>query len=163
MVTSSACGSYNSIDNFYEAHKNDNNVTAIQVPRFMLSTVGNLIPEMNEFVGNIKDLRYIQLNPKNDGESRLINSEINSITTTSFKEIYRKNEDQNRTLVSLRERKDVVKEIMIYSNKNNKNSILYLNGDFNPAKVREYANDKKFDILINNFTNQYNIDSPNTD
>lgn len=161
-VSFTSCGSYNSIDSFYEAHKNDNNVTAIQVPRFMLSTVGNLIPEMNEFVGNIKDLRYIQLNPKNDSESRLINSQINNLTTANFKEIYRKNEDENRTLVSLRERRDVVKEIMIYSNKNNKNSILYLNGDFNPAKVREYANDKKFDNLLNNFTNQYNVDSPAT-
>ena len=161
-VSFTSCGSYNSIDSFYEAHKNDNNVTAIQVPRFMLSTVGNLIPEMNEFVGNIKDLRYIQLNPKNDSESRLINSQINNLTTANFKELYRKNEDENRTLVSLRERRDVVKEIMIYSNKNNKNSILYLNGDFNPAKVREYANDKKFDNLLNNFTNQYNVDSPAT-
>jgi len=121
----------------------------------MLSTVGNLIPEMNEFVGNIKDLRYIQLNPKNDNEGRLINTQINSLTTSNFKEIYRKNENEKRTLVSLRERKDVVKEIMIYSNNNNKNTILYLNGNFNPAKVRQYASEEKFDSLINNFTQQY--------
>ena len=147
VILITSCGSYNSIDSFYEAHKNDNNVTAIRVPRFMLTSISNLMPEMDSFFRNVKDLRYIQLSPKNDNEGRLINTEINNLTATKFIEVYRKNENENRTLVSLRERKDVVKEILIYSNKNNKNSILYINGNFDPEKVRQYANEEKFDGL----------------
>ncbi|MBT8292365.1 MAG: DUF4252 domain-containing protein, partial [Eudoraea sp.] len=57
VLTFSACGSYNSIDNFYNAHKNDNQVTAIRVPQFMLSLLGNISPQMKSLIGNTKDLR----------------------------------------------------------------------------------------------------------
>jgi len=55
-----SCGSYNSIDTFYEAHKNDNQVTAIRVPHFMISLLSNISPEINALIGNTKDLRYMQ-------------------------------------------------------------------------------------------------------
>lgn len=32
-----SCGSYNSLDSFYNTHKDDDQVTAFRVPHFMLS------------------------------------------------------------------------------------------------------------------------------
>ena len=93
----SSCGSYNSINSFYNAHKNDANVTAIQVPNYLLSLLRNPSGEMNNFMGNVKDIRYIQLSPKTDNDSRLISNQINNLTTNNFVEVFR-------------ERKDVVKE-----------------------------------------------------
>ncbi|HBK71568.1 MAG TPA: DUF4252 domain-containing protein, partial [Flavobacteriaceae bacterium] len=92
----SSCGSYNSINSFYNAHKNDANVTAIQVPNYLLSLLRNPSGEMNNFMGNVKDIRYIQLSPKTDNDSRLISNQINNLTTNNFVEVFR-------------ERKDVVK------------------------------------------------------
>ena len=36
------CGSYNSIDTFYNVHKNDNQVTAIRVSQFMLTLISGI-------------------------------------------------------------------------------------------------------------------------
>ena len=58
LLVMSSCGSYNSIDTFYNAHKNDNQVTAVRVPQFMLSMISEISPEMQALVGTTKDLRY---------------------------------------------------------------------------------------------------------
>ena len=47
LVAINSCSTYNSIDTFYNAHKNDDQVTALRVPRFMLSLIGNLSPDNN--------------------------------------------------------------------------------------------------------------------
>ncbi|UWX56417.1 hypothetical protein NYZ99_09610 [Maribacter litopenaei] len=54
------CSSYNSIDTFYNAHKNDNQVTAVRVPQFMLKLISGISPEMQTLIGNTRDLRYMQ-------------------------------------------------------------------------------------------------------
>ncbi len=156
-----SCGSYNSINSFYNQHKNDANVTAVRVPQFMLSLLRNASPEMNSFIGNVNDIRYIQLSPKTDIESSTINNEINNLTTNSFVEVFRKNEDPIRTLVSVRENKDVVKEIMIYKTALKSSSVFYMNGNFNPNTVRKYAKEGNFDKLSNTLMQQYNL-VPNT-
>jgi hypothetical protein len=152
-----SCGSYNSINNFYNQHKNDANVTAIHVPQFMLSLLRNASPEMNSFMGNVRDIRYIQLSPQNKVESTSINTQINNLTTTKFIEVFRKNEDPVRTLISVRENKTVVKEIMIYKTAPKTSSVFYLNGNFNPNTVRKYAKEGNLDKLSNTFMQQYNL------
>ncbi|NNC70593.1 MAG: DUF4252 domain-containing protein [Flavobacteriaceae bacterium] len=152
-----SCGSYNSINNFYHLHKNDANVTAIRMPQFMLSLLRNASPEMNSFIGNVRDIRYIQLSPQNDGESNRINNEINNLTSSKFIEVFRKNEDPVRTLISVRENKTTVKEIMIYKTAPKASSVFYLNGNFNPNTVRKYAKEGNFDKLSNTFMQQYNL------
>ena len=157
LLILSSCGGYNSINSFYNQHKNDANVTAVHVPQFMLSLLRNASPEMNSFMGNVRDIRYIQLSPKTTQESTSINNQINNLTTVNFVEVFRKNEDSIRTLVSVRERKDVVKEIMIYKTAPKKSSVFYLNGNFDPNKVRKYAEDGNFDRLSNTLMQQYNL------
>ena len=152
-----SCGSYNSINGFYNDHKNDAHVTAIQVPQYLLSLLRHSSGEMNGFMGNVRDMRYIQLSPKTDSEADLISGQINSLVSNNFVDVYRKNNDDIRTLISLRERKDVVKEIIIYKNGAKNNSVFYLNGNFNPQQVRKYVDEGKFDDISNSVLQGMNI------
>lgn len=155
-----SCGSYNSINGFYNNHKNDANVTAFHVPQYMLTLLRNTSGDMNNFMGNVKDIRFIQLKPKTDIERSGISSQINSLVSNSFVEVFRKNEEEKRTLVSVREKRDVVKEIIIYKNDSKNNSIFYLNGNFDPVRVREYVKNDQLDNLSNSILqlNNLNLD-----
>ncbi|MCB0460039.1 MAG: DUF4252 domain-containing protein [Flavobacteriaceae bacterium] len=153
----SSCGSYNSINSFYNSHKNDVGVTAIHVPQYILSLLSNSSGDMNSFMNNVRDIRYIHLQPSNDTESNLIRNQINTLTTNRFVEVYRKNEEKTNTLISVRENRDVVKEIIIYKNSEKSNSVFYLNGNFNPNTVREYIKSDRLENLTNNILQQYNF------
>ncbi|RKR13347.1 uncharacterized protein DUF4252 [Maribacter vaceletii] len=156
----SSCSSYNSIDSFYNAHKNDNHVTAVRVPHFMLSLLSNISPEMQSLIGNTKDLRYMQFPSETAEKTNVLNTQMNGITGNSFIEVYRKNDNLKRNVVSIREKKNSVKEILIYNNNNENGSFLYFNGNFDPVKVREMAKNNQFESLGNNLINQINYSSP---
>ena len=144
LVLLSACSTYNSIDTFYNAHKEDDQVTAIRVQRFMLSMISNLSPEMKALVGNTKDLRYMQFPSPTPDRTQFLNQQMNGITGNSFIEVYRKNDNLKRNIVSIREKRDAVKEILIYNNNNVSGSFLYFNGNFDPVKVRQMAQNEEF-------------------
>jgi len=155
-----SCGSYNSINSFYNVHKNDANVTAIRVPQYLLSLLRNTSGEMNSFMGNVRDIRYIQLSPKTETERNLISDQINNLVSNNFVDVFRKNEEHKRTLISVREKRDVVKEIIIYNNGTRTNSVFYLNGNFNPQRVRKYVDEGKFDNLSNTIFQEMNLVPP---
>ena len=152
-----SCGSYNSIDSFYNAHKNDNQVTAVRVPQFMLSLIGNISPEMKSFIGNTKDLRYMQFPSATPARTEFLNKQMNNITGNSFIEVYRKNDDLRRNVVSVREKRSAVKEILIYNNNNLNGSFLYFNGNFDPEKVRQMAQNEDFHKIGEGLINQFNM------
>ncbi|KKL95722.1 hypothetical protein LCGC14_1851720, partial [marine sediment metagenome] len=83
----------------------------------------------------------------------------NGITGSSFIEVFRKNDNLNRNVVSIREKRDAVKEILIYNNNNRNGSFLYFNGDFDPAKVRQMAQNEEFQKLGEGLIDQYNLGS----
>lgn len=153
----SSCGSYNSIDSFYEAHKNDDQVTAVRVPQFMLSMLGNISPEMNSLIGSTRDLRYMQFPSATPERTKFLNTQMNNMTGSSFIEVYRKNDDQKRNVVSIREKRDAVKEILIYNNNTTRGSFLYFNGDFDPVKVRQMAQNEDFQKIGDGLINQFNM------
>lgn len=157
LVLFNSCSTYNSIDRFYDAHKEDDQVTAIRVPRFMLSLVGNISPEMKSLVGNTRDLRYMRFPSATAERTRFLNQQMNGITGSSFIEVYRKNNDLNRNVVSIREKRDAVKEILIYNNNNLNGSFLYFNGDFDPAQVRQMAQNEDFREVGDKLMSQYNM------
>ncbi len=159
VLTLSACGSYNSIDRFYNAHKNDSQVTAIRVPQFMLSLLGNISPEMKSLIGNTKDLRYMQFPSATPERTQYLNTQMNTITGNSFIEVFRKNNELKRNIISIREKRNAVKEILIYNNNNIRGSFLYFNGDFDPVKVREMAKNSEFNELPNSLVKEFNMQS----
>ena len=156
----SSCGSYNSIDNFYEAHKNDNQVTAIRVPQFMFSLVSGISPEMSSLIGNTRDLRYMQFPSNTDSQARFLNTQMNSFSSGSFIEVFRKNDELKRNVISIREKRDVVKEIIIYNNNSATGSFLYFNGNFDPLKVRELAKNNQFEKFTNGLLPEMNLSTP---
>lgn len=159
VLTLSACGSYNSIDRFYNTHKNDSQVTAIRVPQFMLSLLGNISPEMQSLIGNTKDLRYMQFPSATPERTQYLNTQMNTITGNSFIEVFRKNDELKRNVISIREKRNAVKEILIYNNNNIRGSFLYFNGDFDPVKVREMAKNSAFNELPNSLVKEFNMQS----
>ncbi|MBC6998759.1 DUF4252 domain-containing protein [Cytophaga sp. FL35] len=154
-----SCSTYNSIDAFYNAHKEDDQVTAIRVPRFMLSMIGNISPEMKSLVGNTKDLRFMQFPSATEDRTRFLNQQMNGITGNSFIEVYRKNDQLKRNVVSIREKRDAVKEILIYNNNNTTGSFLYFNGDFDPVKVRQMAQNEEFQKMGDGLMGQFKANS----
>ncbi len=157
FILISSCGSYNSIDSFYEAHKNDDQVTAVRVPQFMLSMLGNISPEMNSLIGSTRDLRYMQFPSATPERTNFLNKQMNNMTGNSFIEVYRKNDDQKRNVVSIREKRNAVKEILIYNNNTTRGSFLYFNGNFDPVKVREMAKNEDFQKIGDGLINQFNM------
>lgn len=159
LVLLSSCGTYNSIDTFYNTHKEDDQVTAIRVPRFMLSLISNISPEMQSLVGNTKDLRYMQFPSTTPARTEFLNKQMSGITGNSFIEVFRKNDELKRNVVSIREKRDAVKEILIYNNNNINGSFLYFSGNFDPVKIREMAKNKEFQKLGDGLINRYNMGS----
>ncbi|NKI32512.1 DUF4252 domain-containing protein [Croceivirga thetidis] len=155
-----SCSSYNSIDGFYEAHKNDDKVTAFRVPQFMFSLLSEISPEMKSMVGNTKDLRYMQFPSASDSQTRFLNSQMDNFASNSFIEVFRKNDDLKRNIVSIREKKDVVKEILVYKNDNAFGSFLYFSGNFDPMKVRELAKNQEFEKFTSGLLPQMNLQTP---
>jgi cystathionine beta-lyase family protein involved in aluminum resistance len=104
------------MESFYAAHKNDNQVSAVRVPQFMLSLLSGISPETEALIGDTKDLRYIKFPCTTADKTDFLNTQMNIIAGSKFIEIYRKNDDLKRSVIAVRERKNVVKEILIYNN-----------------------------------------------
>ncbi|KPM33626.1 Hypothetical protein I595_530 [Croceitalea dokdonensis DOKDO 023] len=154
------CGSYNTIDSFYEIHKNDDQVTAVRVPKFMFSLLSKMSPEMQSLIGNTRDLRYMKFPSVTPSQTNFLNDQMNAFGSGSFIEVFRKNDESKRNVVSIRERRDVVKEILIYNNDNVFGSFLYFNGNFDPNQVRKLANNNNFQELSNTLVPQLNLNQP---
>ncbi len=155
-----SCSTYNSIDNFYDAHKNDSNVLAVRVPHFMLTMVSNVSPEMKAMIGNTKDLRFMRFASTTPARTQFLNKKMNNLVGSSFIEVYRKNDDLKRSVVSVREKRNTVKEILVYKNNNTTGSFLYFNGNFDPLKVRELAKSEQFETLGEGLINQFGMSTP---
>lgn len=160
LVLLSSCSTYNSIDSFYNAHKNDDQVTAVRVPQFMLSLISNISPEMQSLIGSTRDLRYMQFPSATPARTQFLNKQMNGITGNSFIEVYRKNDNLKRNVVSIREKRNAVKEILIYNNNSMRGSFLYFNGNFDPVKVREMAKSEEFQKLGDGLIDQFNMGTP---
>ncbi|WP_046744628.1 DUF4252 domain-containing protein [Kordia zhangzhouensis] len=150
------------MNSFYNAHKHDSNVTAIEIPRFMLGLLKGLSPEMNTALNTVSSLRYIQLNPENAIDQSKIQNEINLLTNERFTDIYRRNVGVNNTLISVREQQNTIREIIVHSSTTQKHTVLYLQGRFNPRQIRDFAEQGKFDTLIQSITqqNSWNTTTP---
>ena len=160
LIVLYSCGSYNSIDNFYNAHKNDNQVTAVRVPQIMLTLISGISPEMQSLVGNTRDLRYMRFPSATPAKTQFLNKQMNGITGNSFIEVYRRNDELKRNVGSIREKRNSVKEILIDNNNHLTGSFLYFNGDFDPAKIREMAKNDEFNKLGEGLIKQFSTGTP---
>jgi hypothetical protein len=64
---------------------------------------------------------------------------MKAIKGNSFIEVCRKNDNLNVNVVSIREKCDAVKEVLISTNNSQNGFFLYFNGNFDPEKVWQLA------------------------
>ncbi|MGB5237948.1 MAG: DUF4252 domain-containing protein [Flavobacteriaceae bacterium] len=150
-----SCGSTNSIDRFYELHKNDNEVLAVRVPQSMLSLLSGISPELQNIIGNTRDIRFMRFSGLSTPKIETLSNQMNNITSSSFIEVYRKNQDEKRSVISIREKRDLVKEIMIFNHDDFNANLLYFNGEFDPARVRSLAENEQFNDMSETLFSQF--------
>jgi arsenate reductase-like glutaredoxin family protein len=141
-----ACSSSQSFNQFYNNHRNDDFVTSFQVPGYLRSFLRNASPELNDLFKNVKDFKSISFKKTTPLQSEQITSEINSITQ-NYTDVVRKNEGDHIALVSVKEKGDIIKTVILYNKNNDKHTILYLKGNFNPERIKELARNHEFDSL----------------
>ena len=132
---------------FYNAHKNDINSTAFQMPRFMVNILSSLSPEVNSFFKNMNDFSYITLKNISPSDWQQINTEINSITNKKYQDILRKTEVDRKIIVSAKEADGIVKELIYFKYQNNTVNSFYLKGNFDSNQIRKLAENNEFDNL----------------
>ena len=155
FLTLSACSSANSVDQFYNQHKDDSQVTALRIPSVMIDMLSGISPEMQSLFGKTDDIRLMKFSGMTAAKANSLNSQINSMTSSSFIEIYRKNDEANRNVISIREKRDVVKEILFFKTDSFNTTLLYLHGNFEPAKVRSLAESDQFENISEGLNLQY--------
>lgn len=144
MLTTSCSPTY---QQFYNAHKNDINSTAFQMPRFMVNILSSLSPEVNSFFKNMNDFSYITLKNISPSDWQQINTEINSITNKKYQDILRKTEIDRKIIVSAKEADGIVKELIYFKYQNNVVNSFYLKGNFDSNQIRKLAENNEFDNL----------------
>ncbi|MCK5638367.1 MAG: DUF4252 domain-containing protein, partial [Flavobacteriaceae bacterium] len=146
LIINVSCASTSSFNQFYDQHKNDNNVSSFQVPGYLKSILKNSSPEMNSLLKNVKDFKTISFSNCTPEQSEKITNDINQITK-NFTDIVRDNKENKKTLVSVKEKGDKIKEIIIHNNTNNNHKILFLKGNFDPNRISDLTNSNElFDI-----------------
>ncbi len=141
-----ACSSSQNFNQFYNNHRNDPYVTTFQVPGYLRSFLRNASPELHDLFKNVKDFRSISFKQTTPQKSEQIFHELNYITR-NYTDVVRKNEGDERFLISVKEKGDRIKEVIVYKNIKNKHNILYLKGNFNPERIRQLAEKDEFENL----------------
>ncbi len=141
-----SCSSSRNFDNFYNQHKNDNNVSSFQVPGYLKNLVKNASPEINTLFKNVNDFKTISFTDCTAAQSEQINQEINKITN-NYTDILRKNTETKKVLISAKEKGDRIKELIIHNNSNNNHTILFLKGDFDPNRIKQLSDSNELGNL----------------
>ncbi|MDZ7613704.1 MAG: DUF4252 domain-containing protein [Flavobacteriaceae bacterium] len=141
------CASFNSMDSFYSKHKNDENLTSFQVPSYVRSLLKNASPELNELFKNVKDFRVMSFNDCSPAQSQQIKDEINGITK-NYKDVLRKNENNTQSFVAVKEKGDVIKDVVMHKTEGNNHYILNLKGNFDPERIQSLIDKNELDGLL---------------
>ena len=141
------CASFNSMDPFYNRHKNDENLSSFQVPSYVRSLLKSASPELNELFKNVKDFRAMSFTDCSLAQSQQITEEINSITQ-NYKDVLRKNETDSQSFVAVKEKGEVIKEVIMHKTEGKNHYILYLKGNFDPERIQSLIETNELDGLL---------------
>ena len=141
-----SCSGAAKFNQFYNQHKNDNNVSSFQVPRYLRSLLKNVSPEMNNVFKNVKDFKTISFTDVSPQQSQQITEGINNITQ-NYTDVIRNNKEEKKTLISVKEKGDFIKEVLIHTNSNNNHRIVFLKGNFDPNRIKELIDGHELEDL----------------
>ena len=148
-----SCGS--SFQSFYNNHKNDIGATSFQVPNFMKAVLGSISPEVSNVVGNITDLKYIKFENVPELKRMSLVSELSEVTNYGYKDMFRKNEALATRIISVKELGVVLTDVILFYSNEKQTTAFYLEGKFDPEKIKTLSDPEKFDNITGQLLNAY--------
>ncbi len=121
----------------------------------MYSLLGSASPEVKDVMKNVSDIRYMNLPSSSSLKNQQINTEIDKITKSGYSDIFRKNNNENRSLLTVKEQGNTIKQIILHNSNGSNNSLLYLKGNFDAGKIRKMAEDDTFTEFNSILDNKY--------
>lgn len=144
------------IDSFYESHKNDPGVTAVEVPDFVIELFKNGSSDLNLLLEQVEDIKFMSLPPNAGNEASLLANEINRITATGYTDVYRRTDtDYSLSLFSVKEDRERIKELIWFDQGSSRNLLLYLKGNFDPELISRLSDTKEVENLKDLLDDQY--------
>ena len=153
-----SCGSA-SFQGFYNAHKTDLGATSFQVPNFMKALLSSVSVQTKSVIGNLQDLKYIQLEQVSEVRRASVISEMNAVTNYGFTDMFRKNEVAETRIISVKERGNILTDVIIFNSNNLKTTAFYLKGSFDPDKIKVLSEAKNFDAFSQDLLQSYKSNS----
>ncbi|ULC58753.1 DUF4252 domain-containing protein [Flaviramulus sp. BrNp1-15] len=145
-----------SFQGFYNNHKADMGATSFQVPNFMKALLSNISPEVKSAIGNISDFKYIKFQSVNALKRQSLIEEMNAVTNSGYTDVFRKNELEQTRIISVREVGVVVTDAIIFNSTENETTAYYFQGNFDPEKIKSFADEETFNAFSNNLMQSYN-------
>ncbi len=149
-----SCGS--SFQSFYNNHKADMGTTSFQVPNFMKAVLSNISPEVKHAIGNISDFKYIKFENVDALKRQNLIAEMSAVTNSGFTDVFRKNEVDNTRIISVRELGIVVTDAIIFNSTETETTAYYLQGNFDPDKIKSFADEDTFNTFSTDLMQSYN-------
>lgn len=149
-----ACGS--SFQGFYNNHKADLGATSFQVPNFMKAVLSNVSHDVKHAIGNIDDFKYIKLTNVTETKRQLLIAEMNAVTNNGYLDVFRKNELDKTRIISVKELGNVVTDAIIFNSTKAGTYAYYLQGNFDPEKIKSFANENTFNAFSSDLLQNYN-------
>ena len=148
-----SCGS--SFQSFYNNHKADIGATSFQVPNFMKAVLSNISPKVKHAIGNISDFKYIKFENVTALKRQSLISEMNAVTNSGFTDVFRKNDLANTRIISVGEIGVVVTDVIIFNSTETETTAYYLQGNFDPEKIKSFADQDKFNAFSTDLMQTY--------
>jgi hypothetical protein len=145
-----------SFQSFYNNHKADMGTTSFQVPNFMKAVLSNISPEVKHAIGNISDFKYIKFEKVDALKRQNLIAEMSAVTNSGYTDVFRKNEIDNTRIISVRELGAVVTDAIIFNSNETETTAFYLQGNFDPEKIKMFANEDTFNTFSNDLMQSYN-------
>lgn len=136
------------INSFYNTHKNDPGVTAVEVPDFVLEILKTGDSDVNTLLSQVDDIKFMTMPQSNDVQQQQLANEMGRITASGYTDVYRRTElDNSISLFSVKERGKNITELLWFDQGTNRNLLLYLTGNFDPELISKLSDNEGVDEL----------------
>jgi len=129
--------------------------TSFQVPNFLKAVLSNISPEVKHAIGNISDFKYIKFEKLDALKRQNLITEMSGVTNSGFTDVFRKNEVDNTRIISVRELGAVVTDAIIFNSTETETTAYYLQGNFDPDKIKSFADEATFNSFSNDLMQSY--------
>lgn len=144
-----------SFQGFYNNHKADLGATSFQVPNVMKALLNSVSPETKSVIGNLQDVKYIKLNSVSPLKRQQIITEMNAVTNSGYLDMFRQNKETNTRIISVKENGNVLTNVILFNCDEKEATAFYLEGRFDPDKIKTLSEAKNFDALATDLLQSY--------